>query len=123
MPGHVQINSFAIYSPLLFVFVHLIDVGCEINVLKMSTKVCIRKWRTISLFFVYFFVLLWLFPRHDSLWLGSQSLFPFFDVCFLPLYLIHTCSLLAVLHISAASSLTLVGHSPIVVRKTMLLAL
>lgn len=29
MPGHVQINSFAIYNPLLFVFVHFVDVGCR----------------------------------------------------------------------------------------------
>lgn len=97
--------------------------AAEINVLKMSTKVCIRKWRTVSLFFVlFFFVLSWLFPSHDSLWFGFQSL-SLFDFFFsLPFYLTHTSSLLA-LDVWAVLSLTLVGHSPIIVRKTMLLAL
>lgn len=69
-----------------------------------------------------FFVLSWLFPRHGSLWLGSKSLFPF-RTFFLPLYLTHTSSLPALLHVSAVSSLTLVAHSTIIVRMTLLLAL
>lgn len=51
------------------------------------------------------------------------SLFPFLIFFFfLPFYLTHTSSVLA-LDVWAVLSLTLVGHSPIIVRKTMLLAL
>ena len=70
---------------------HLVDASCRNPCAENRDKVCISKWRTIYLFFVHFFSLSWHFPRHDSLWLGSQSLFPF--LIFFSAFVSHSCQL------------------------------
>lgn len=88
MPGHVQINSFAIYNPLLFVFVHFVDVGCRNHCAENEHKGLHQEMKN------YFSILYTFFLSSSGFFLAMTlyglafSLFPFL-IFFFSAFLSH----------------------------------